>query len=143
MTGVLLDTNVLSELMRPRPDASVLAWFERHLNIKIYTSSIAQAEILLGIALLPGGKRRNALAVAAEQMFKEEFTGRCLPFDHAAASEYALLVAARTKVGKPISTEDAQIAAIAMLHRLPLLTRNTRDFLHIENLQLLDPWVSE
>ena len=143
VAGVLLDTNVLSELMRPRPDVAVVAWFQQRPDLKIFTSVITQAEILLGIALLPGGRRRIALAVAAEQMFKEEFAGRCLPFDHMAAAEYALLIAARKKIGKPISTEDAQIAAIAILHNLPLVTRNTKDFLLIENLQLIDPWISK
>lgn len=141
-SGVLLDTNVLSELMRPRPDATVLAWFEQHPSIRYYTSAITQAEILLGVALLPAGKRRDAIALAAEQMFKEELAGHCLPFDHRAAQEYALLIAIRTKIGAPISTEDAQIAAIAILHHLPLVTRNTKDFLHIKKLQLLNPWVS-
>lgn len=143
MAGVLLDTNILSELMRPQPDASVLAWFEQHPGTRFYTSAITHAEILLGVALLPAGKRRTELAVAAEEMFKEEFAGCCLPFDTAAAGEYALLVAARSKIGQPICTEDAQIAAIAILHRLPLLTRNTKDFLQIERLDLINPWISK
>ena len=142
MAGVLLDTNVLSELMRPLPDTTVLAWFGQNSASSFYTSAITQAEILLGITLLPAGKRRTALAVAAEQMFKEEFANRCLAFDAAAASEYALLVADRSKNGQPICTEDAQIAATAILHRLPLATRNTKDFLHIPKLTLINPWAS-
>lgn len=142
LPGVLLDTNVLSELMRARPDAAVLAWFEQQSGLRFYTSAITRAEILLGIALLPAGKRREALAAAAEQMFEEDFASHCLPFDAAAASEYALLVAARTRIGHAISTEDALIAAIAIQHQMPLVTRNTKDFVHIEQLKLVNPWMT-
>ena len=143
LPGVLLDTNVLSELMRARPDAAVLAWFEQQQSgVRFYTSAITRAEIFLGIALLPAGKRRVALAAAAEQMFEEDFASHCLPFDAAAASEYALLVAARTRIGHAISTEDALIAAIAIQHQIPLVTRNTKDFVHIGELKLVNPWVT-
>ncbi|NMM37952.1 MAG: type II toxin-antitoxin system VapC family toxin [Glaciimonas sp.] len=141
-SAVLLDTNVLSELMRARPDAAVLAWFEQQSGVTFYTSAITQAEIFLGIALLPAGKRREALAAAADLMFEEEFAMHCLPFDAAAASEYALLVAARTRIGHAISTEDALIAAIAIQHQMPLATRNTKDFLDIGQLKLINPWVT-
>lgn len=142
LPGVLLDTNVLSELMRARPDAAVLAWFEQQSGLRFYTSAVTRAEILLGIALLPAGKRRVALATAAEQMFEEDFASHCLPFDAAAASEYALLVAARSRIGHAISTEDALIAAIAIRHQMPLVTRNTKDFVHIEQLKLVNPWMT-
>jgi len=137
--GILLDTNVLSELMRPVPNARVLSWFQQQ-KLPFHTSSITRAEILLGIALLPAGKRRNALAEAAGSMFAEEFAHRCLPFDDHAAEEYALLVAARHRAGLPISTEDGQIAAIALHHELPLATRNGKDFARIEGLTILNPW---
>lgn len=135
MTGILLDTNVLSELMRPEPDRHVLAWFGQQQGTDFHITAVTRAEILLGIALLPAGKRRDGLASAAGTMFAEDFAGRCLPFDEAAASEYALLVAART-----ISTEDGQIAAIAITQDMPLATRNGKDFQHIDGLILLDPW---
>lgn len=137
---MLLDTNVLSEMMRHSPDIGVLAWFEKQLGTVFYVSAVTQSEILLGIALLPAGKRRDGLASAAEQMFKEDFASRCLPFDAAAAIEYSLLVATRTAAGRPISTEDGQIAAIAICHQLPLATRNTKDFLLIKKLELRNPW---
>jgi len=137
---VLLDTNVLSELMRRQPDAKVLAWFEQHTDAVCVISAITRAEILLGIALLPEGKRRDDLANAAELMFQEEFAGRCAPFDENATDEYAALVAARTRIGRPISTEDAQIAAIALTNGLPLATRNVKDFSHIAGLTLISPW---
>lgn len=140
MKRVLLDTNVLSELMRRQPDAKVLAWFKQHPDAVYVISAITRAEILLGVALLPAGKRRDDLANAAERMFQEEFSGRCLPFDERATDEYAALVAARTRSGQPISTEDAQIAAIALTNGLPLVTRNMKDFTHIAGLVLLSPW---
>ena len=143
MQGVLLDTNVLSELMRPQPSSMVLAWFAQQMDTEFYTSAMTQAELLLGVALLPGGKRRDAIAGAVEQMFDQDFVGRCLPFDELAAHEYAALVATRNKVGMPISTEDAQIAAIALRHGLALATRNTKDFRKISELVLLDPWTED
>ena len=140
MQGVLLDTNVLSELMRPQPSPVVLGWFAQQEGSDFYTSAITQAEMLLGVALLPGGKRRDAIADAVEQMFEQDFVGRCLPFDELAAHEYAALVATRNRIGMPISTEDAQIAAIALHHGLSLATHNTKDFRKISELVLLDPW---
>lgn len=141
MQGVLLDTNVLSELMRLQPSSAVLDWFAQQEGTEFYTSAITQAEMLLGVALLPGSKRRDAVADAVEQMFEQEFAGRCLPFDELAAHEYAALVATRNKAGMPISTEDAQIAAIALRNGFVLATRNTKDFRKISELALLDPWL--
>jgi hypothetical protein len=140
VSGILLDTNVLSELMRPTPAAEVLDWFDRQSGAAFYVGAIVRAEILLGIALLPAGQRRDRLATAAEQMFAEDFPGRSLPFDDLCASEYAVLVAARTRQGRAISTEDAQIAAIALVHGLSLATRNEKDFKGIDGLTVLNPW---
>ena len=140
MSGILLDTNVLSELMRPRPAVEVLEWFERQQSASFFVSAITRAEILLGIAVLPAGKRRASLALGAEQMFGEEFAGRSLPFDDRCATEYALLVASRVRRGQAISTEDAQIAAIAVTHALPLATRNGKDFKGVGGLIVLNPW---
>jgi len=142
MVGMLIDTNVLSELMRPQPSSVVLKWFEQHKDIDFYTSAITQAELLLGVALLPSGKRRDSIADAIERMFEQNFDGHCFPFDDLAAHEYAVLVAERTRAGLPISTEDAQIAAIALRHGYTLATRNTKDFLNIAGLKLIDPWKS-
>ena len=138
--GFLLDTNVLSELMREQPAAAVLDWFSQNTRVSMQTSSITQAEILTGIALLPNSKRRTALAVAAEQMFEEDFVGLCLPFDAVAAKTYAVIVATRTQQGQPISTEDAQIAAIALAAGLTVVTRNIKDFDNIDGLPLVNPW---
>lgn len=138
---ILLDTNVLSELMRPRPEPLVLGWFSAQApQTRFVISAITQAEILLGIALLAPGKKRNALADVVETMFEQEFQGRNLAFDEHAAPGYATIVALRNRLGLPISVEDAQIAAIASHHRVPLATRNTRDFAHVPGLVLINPW---
>lgn len=139
----LLDTNVLSELMREHPAAAVLDWFAENVAGVMHTSAVTQAEILTGIALLPAGKRRTALAEAAEQMFDHDFASHCLAFDAAAAKNYAVIVATRTRQGQPISTEDAQIAAIALANGLMMVTRNTKDFENIAALTLANPWQAD
>lgn len=140
---ILLDTNVLSEFMRPRPASQVVAWLDAQAAHALHVSAVAQAEIELGLglALMPAGKRQAGLAAAAQAMFDEDFAGRCLPFDAAAATHYARIVAARTRMGRPVSVEDAQIAAIALAQGLRLATRNTADFEGIEGLRVIDPWV--
>lgn len=140
MTGIMLDTNVISELMRPQPEPAVMEWFAERSGANFCVSAVTKAEIMLGIALLPTGKRRDALAVAAEAMFTEDFAGKCLPFDGECAAIYATIVADRRRAGLATTTEDAQIAATAMAHDYPLATRNTRDFMQIVGLQLLNPW---
>ncbi|MDO8320481.1 type II toxin-antitoxin system VapC family toxin [Rhodoferax sp.] len=140
--GFMLDTNVLSALMRGQPTAVVLDWFAQNTHNAMHTSAITQAEILTGIALLPSGKRRTALATAAEQMVDQDFADQCLAFDVAAAKHYAVVVAARTRLGQSISTEDAQIAVIALTAGLTLATRNTKDFDNIDGLTLVNPWLA-
>lgn len=138
---ILLDTNVLSELMRPAPSSKVVQWLDSFPQMDLWISAITVAEIRLGIALLPDGKRSTLLSGLAERMFQEEFSERCLPFDFSAATEYATIVTARTRQGQPISVEDAQIAAIARSSKLDFATRNTKDFSGIEGLVLINPWV--
>lgn len=138
----LLDTNVLSEFMRPQPAEAVTVWLDRLHPERVWTSAISRAEIALGLALMPAGKRQAALALAAQAMFEEDFAGRCLPFDEHAALHYAAIVAQRTHVGRPISTEDAQIAAIALAHDMTLATRNVSDFEGIDGLQIINPWLT-
>ena len=137
---ILLDTNVLSELMRPNPNESVIQWIDALPGDDIWISAITVAEIRLGIALLPEGRRKQTLTRTAEEMFKEEFSEKCLPFDFQAAGEYATIVSERSHQGRPITVEDAQIAAIAIAADLALATRNTKDFLDIEGLKLINPW---
>ncbi|MGH8550237.1 MAG: type II toxin-antitoxin system VapC family toxin [Methylococcales bacterium] len=137
---ILLDTNILSELMKVHPDTRMLQWMDSKTQEELFVSAITQAEIMLGIALLPAGRRKDALASAANAMFSEDFKGAILSFDQGAAGYYAGLVAHRTRIGRPISTEDAQIAAIALQHELLLATRNLKDFQEIEGIELIDPW---
>lgn len=138
-SGFLLDTNVLSELMRAEPASAVLDWFAKNVQIAMHTGTVNPAEILMGIALLPSGKRRTGLALTAEQLFEQEFAGRC-PVFGAAAKNYAVLVAARILLGQPISTEDAQIAAIALASGLTVATCNIGDFENIDGLNLANRW---
>ena len=140
MNGIILDANVISELMRFQTDPLVVGWFARQAAINFYVTAITQSEILLGIALLPAGKRRDALSEASGKMFREDFSGNCLPYDESSAALYASVVANRRRSGFSITTEDAQIAAIALSRKLPLATRNTKDFLHIADLTLHNPW---
>ena len=140
MASILLDTNVLSELMRPQPAREVMEWFADRSDSLFYISAVTQAEIMLGIALLPAGKRRDLLAAAAEQLFNLDFAGRCLAFDTGCTAPYAEIVSNRRRAGFAMTTEDAQIAAIALYNGYPLATRNTSDFMHIDGLALHNPW---
>jgi predicted nucleic acid-binding protein len=136
---IVLDTNVLSASMRLRPEPQVLAWLDANPSDELWLTSITVAEILLGIARLPQGKRKLGLLEVASRMFSEDFEGRILAFDAQAAAEYAALVSARSRQGKPINMADAQIAALCRVHGATLATRNTRDFGGL-GLSLVDPW---
>ncbi|MDD5297411.1 MAG: type II toxin-antitoxin system VapC family toxin [Rhodocyclaceae bacterium] len=139
---ILLDTNVLSEAMRPEPSPTVLAWMDAQSGDALWVCAVTQAEIGLGVALLPLGRRRQALADAAARMFEEDFSGRCLAFDQEAAVRYSRLVLERRLAGRPISFQDAMIAAIALANDMVLATRNVRDFAGISGLEVLDPWLA-
>jgi predicted nucleic acid-binding protein len=137
--AVLLDTNVLSELLRAQPDTAVLDWFAAQDQDQLLVSAVTQAEMLLGAMRLPAGKRRVQLQAAVEALFSDDFAGRVLSFDTAAAAAYATVVAARRRAGRPISQFDAQIAAIAASRRAALATRNTADFEGC-GVDLHNPW---
>ena len=137
----LLDTNVLSELLRAAPAPAVLAWFAGQPAQSLFVSAVTQAEMLLGARLLPAGKRRAALEAALQAMFDEDFAGRSLPFDSAGVPAYADIVSARRSAGRPISQFDAQIAAIAQRHGARLATRNVADFAGC-GLALVNPWAA-
>jgi predicted nucleic acid-binding protein len=137
---ILLDTNVLSELMSPKPSPAVLGWMSKQRFADVlYISTVTLGEILYGIELLPAGKRRDGLWHEAEAMFQEDFGARILPFDDAAARFFAKIAAARRMRGRPISNPDAQIAATARVHGAALATRNTADFEGC-GLTLINPW---
>jgi len=129
---ILLDTNILSELMRPVPEPSVLHWIDGIKEIDTWISAITVSEIKLGIAILPAGRRKTLFFELADEVFIGDFQNRCLPFDCEASQEYVRIVAERKQAGLPITVEDAQIAAIAITAGLTLATRNTKDFSGIE-----------
>lgn len=135
---VVLDTNVISELMRAVPEVHVKAWVRNVPPELVYTTSVSVAEVRSGIARLPPGRRRDLLTDAADDVFSA-FSERVLPFDLLAASAYAEVVVGREQAGAPIAGFDAQIAAICKVHRAALATRNTNDFLNL-GLELIDPW---
>ncbi len=136
---IILDTNVLSEALKPVPSDTVLRWLAAQSPSAVFTTTITLAEVLYGVETLPRGKRQTRLRVAVEKMFAEEFEGRILPFDEDAARMFAGIVASRDTAGRPISQFDAMIAAIARSHRAAVATRNTADFDRC-GIQVLDPW---
>lgn len=136
---IVLDTNVVSELMRPTPNSAVLAWVDAQPDRDLWLCSAVVSELLYGLARLPKGARRTQLTQAFELMLMEDFAGRVLPFDLAAAVVYADLVAARERDGQPVAMADAQIAASCLANGARLATRNVR---HLEGLglSLVNPW---
>jgi predicted nucleic acid-binding protein len=136
---IILDTNVLSELMKPKPATKVVDWMAAQPAARLYTTSITQAEILHGLMLLPQSRRRSALEVAATSMFAEDFAGRILGFGPDAALPYAQIASDRRRAGRPISHFDAQIAAIVRFTGAAIATRNTADFDGC-GVTVVDPW---
>jgi predicted nucleic acid-binding protein len=138
---IILDTNVLSELMRPKPSSRVVAWVAKQAGAELFTTSITEAEIFYGIELLAKGKRREELLAAAEAMFAEDLAGRVFGLESDAARVFSRIAAQRRALGSAISHADAQIAAIAQARRAKLATRNVIDFRDCD-LDLVDPWNS-
>lgn len=136
---IILDTNVVSELMKAEPAASVREWVASQPASRLFVTAVTQAEILYGIGLLPKGRRRNGIAIAAKAMFDADFNDRVLAFGSDAATVYADIAVARRKKGRPISQFDAQIAAIARSTGAALATRNVGDFEGCE-IELIHPW---
>ena len=136
---IVLDTNVLSEIVRPVPAAEVLRWVAGHPSSMLYTTTITQAEILYGLELMPKGKRRAALEFALTAMFEEDFEDRILPFDSDAARAFAQVAVSRRAAGFAVAQMDAQIAAIARSRGAKLATRNIQDFEHC-GVTLENPW---
>jgi toxin FitB len=136
---IVLDTNVISELMRPEPHPVVFAWVAAQPRWVLFTTSVNQAEILYGIVALPAGRRRDGLTAAAEAIFAEEFAGRVLGFGPEAAPHYARIVAERRHAGRPIEAFDALIAATALAAGAAVATRDLGGFADC-GLALIDPW---
>jgi predicted nucleic acid-binding protein len=136
---VLLDTNVLSEVMRPVPEQAVLRWLAMQPVVSVFISAVTEAELRYGVEVLPLGKRRHALAAEIAGMIEVDFSGRILPFDSAAAIAYAEIAAGRRLAGRPIGQADAQIAAIARSRGAALATRNVADFDRC-GIEIVNPW---
>ena len=138
---VVLDTNVVSELMRGSPRAGVLEWMDTQRTRDVFVTSVTEAEVRAGVAILPGGARRRGLAEAAERTFGGLFAGRVLPFDSSAARAYAEIVPYRRSTGRPLPFADGQIAAIARSRGMAVATRNVEDF-EDTGVELVNPWTA-
>ena len=136
---IILDTNVLSALMRKPPEAPVVAWLDRQPAESVWITSITLFEARLGLALLPKGRRQRALETAFARLLEEDLENRVLDFDGAAAAEAASLAAGRQKAGRPVDMRDTQIAGIALARRAMLATRNLRHFADLK-VPVADPW---
>ena len=138
---IVLDTNVLSEMMRLEPASVVDAWLARQPLASLYTTVITRAEILYRLATIPLGRRRTALEREFRDMLEADFTGCVLVFDGAAAESYARFMAQRRRAGRPVGHQDGQIAAIALSRGAAVATRNTADF-NGGGLELINPWAT-
>lgn len=136
---ILLDTNVVSETLSIAPNQLVVDWVDAWNADEVFISAMTIAELLFGLAIMADGERKSLLTQLIEERFWY-FDDRVLPFDQSAAQNYALLSAERRKVGRPISPQDAIIAAVALTHNLNLVTRNVKDFEGIAGLKILNPW---
>jgi predicted nucleic acid-binding protein len=136
---IILDTNVVSEALKPVTSEAVERWQAAQLVSGLFTTSITEAEILAGIEALPAGKRKRRYSEIADEIFGHDFAGRILAFDHEAARHFVAIAAARIAMGRPISQFDAMIAAIARAHGATLATRNVKDFDHC-GIRVVNPW---
>jgi len=136
---ILLDTNVLSALMRSRADPAIVAWLDSLPPESIWTTSITVFEIRFGLEILERGRRRRSLEVAFAKALEEDFEGRVLVFDQAAAEAAATIAAEQRRAGRPVEIRDVQIAGIATARKATLATRNTRYF-EATGIALIDPW---
>jgi predicted nucleic acid-binding protein len=136
---IILDTNVLSALMRPDPDQGVADWLDKQSRVSIWTTSVTILELRFGLQILPAGKKRAQLMQGFEDVLAEEIEGRVAPFDGVAAQQAADLMASRYRGGRPQELRDTMIAGIVLAHHATLATRNTA---HFQNLlvPLINPW---
>ena len=137
---ILIDTNVVSELMRRTPAPTVMTWFTMQDSGALYLSAVSEAELRAGVAFLPSD--RDRLAAEVDAVVREDFAGRILPFDSAAARAYAAIAASRRSMGRPILEADCQIAAIARARDAAVATRNAADFEHC-GIPIIDPWAGD
>jgi predicted nucleic acid-binding protein len=138
---IIIDTNVISELLRPNPEPAVEALLDSQDGLSIHLTATCEAELHYGVGIMTNGKRRDALATAVDRILREDMTGRILPFDSAIARAYATIAATHRTAGRPIAQADCQIAAIALAHGAPVATRNTPDF-EDYGVDLINPWTA-
>jgi predicted nucleic acid-binding protein len=138
---ILLDTNVVSEPLRPAPDARVVAWIDAQALETLFLSAITVAELRAGVALLPPGKRRAGLQESLETQVLPLFAGRILPFDQDCTQAYAALTAKARTAGQAIASADGYIAALAITHGLAVATRDTRPF-DAAGAAVVNPWLA-
>jgi toxin FitB len=136
---IILDTNVVSEPMRSRGNRGVQRWLDAQVAETLYLTTISMSELLLGVELLPDGKRKDGLAAALRDLLRGLFGPRILPFDVHAATQYASCVSRARTVGRPISMADGQIAAIAAVHGFAVATRDTAPFVAV-GVPVVNPW---
>jgi toxin FitB len=136
---IIIDTNVVSELMRPEPAPQVASWVRDRDRRELRTTAITVAEVRCGIYRLPDGRRKQVLLAAADDVF-EAFADQVLPFDAAAADQYAIIASSRERAGKPIAGFAALIAAVCRAHGALLATRNVSDF-DGTGIEIVDPWL--
>jgi predicted nucleic acid-binding protein len=139
MSGFLLDTNCISELVRPQPDSRVLEWMEAADEAMLYLSVLTLGEIRKGLAGLPQGKRRTRLESWLEMDLQGRFAGRILPIDAAIADRWGLLAAESKRRGKPLPVIEGLLAATALHHNLTVVSRNASDFMNTP-VPVLNPW---
>ena len=136
---IVLDTNVVSELMRTSPDSAVESWIAKHPLEDLFFSAIGESELRYGAAIMPTGRRRETLVSEIETMLQSAFENRILPFDSRAARAYAVIAAKRRFAGRAVAPADCQIAAIARAHGMAVATRNVRDFEDM-GIDVYNPW---
>jgi len=136
---IVLDTNVISEVFKPKPAPGVMVWLQQQDDSLVFTTAITRGELLYGLNIMAEGKRRETLLSGSQRIFAMRFAGRVLPYDETAADAYALILAQRRRMGRPTSVADAMIAGIARSRGAALATRNVRDFEGC-GVTLVDPW---
>jgi toxin FitB len=136
---IILDTNVVSALMRPKDNVVVAGWLDRQASVSVWTTSITFLEIRFGLMLLPNGRRRKSLEQAFDGLIREDLEGRVLAFDAAAADAAASLAAARRLAGRQVDIRDIQIAGIALARKAIVATRNVKHF-DDPSIPVVDPW---
>jgi toxin FitB len=136
---IVLDTNVLSEFMRPQPNERVVTWLKQQTRSNLFTTAVTHGEMLYGVLILPEGRRRTRMQQEVEAIFVADMMGRVLPYDDAAANAHAVIAAACRAQGRSVGQSDMMIAGITRSRGATLATRNVRDFEGCD-IPLVDPW---